>query len=148
MFPKKCMICCLLTKKCRLLQQRWQTAHEISANFYNSQLQKRFNIQITNIRGENKSYQKLYINPHSLTYTHQDAGITYKMYLEANQFHRWKPFCVMYKINHVILHPDNEGSGPYSFLAHQIRLSEILPWNRKSYLTHAFLPRASSNVII
>ena len=23
------------------------------------------------------------------------------------------------------------------FLAHQIRISEILPWDRKSYLTHA-----------
>ena len=29
------------------------------------------------------------------------------------------------------------------FLAHQIRISEILPWDRKSYLTHANLPRLS-----
>ena len=29
------------------------------------------------------------------------------------------------------------------FLAHQIRISEILSWNRKSYLTHAILPRLS-----
>ena len=34
------------------------------------------------------------------------------------------------------------------FLAHKIRLSEILPWDRKSYLTHSILPRTSSNVII
>ena len=27
------------------------------------------------------------------------------------------------------------------FLAHRIRISEILPWVRKSYLTHAILPR-------
>ena len=36
----------------------------------------------------------------------------------------------------------------YIFLAHRIRLSEILPWDRKSYLTHAILPRMSSNVIM
>ena len=29
------------------------------------------------------------------------------------------------------------------FLTHQIRISEILPWDRKSYLTHAILPRLS-----
>ena len=34
------------------------------------------------------------------------------------------------------------------FLAHRIRISEILPWDRKSYLTHAILPRASSDVIM
>ena len=28
-----------------------------------------------------------------------------------------------------------------AFLAHPIRISEILPWDRKSYLTHAILPR-------
>ena len=28
-------------------------------------------------------------------------------------------------------------------LAHRIRISEILPWDRKSYLTHAILPRLS-----
>ena len=28
-------------------------------------------------------------------------------------------------------------------LAHQIRTSEILPWDRKSYLTHGILPRLS-----
>ena len=33
-------------------------------------------------------------------------------------------------------------------LAHRIRISEILPWDRKSYLTHAILPRTSSNVIM
>ena len=27
-------------------------------------------------------------------------------------------------------------------LAHRIRISEILPWDIKSYLTHAILPRA------
>ena len=27
------------------------------------------------------------------------------------------------------------------FLAHGIRTSEILPWDRKSYLTHAILPK-------
>ena len=34
------------------------------------------------------------------------------------------------------------------YLAHRIRISEILPWDRKSYLTHAILPRTSSNVIM
>ena len=29
------------------------------------------------------------------------------------------------------------------FLAHRIRISEILPWDRKSFLTHAILPRLS-----
>ena len=33
-------------------------------------------------------------------------------------------------------------------LAHRIRISEILPWDRKSYLTHAILPRTPSNVIM
>ena len=33
-------------------------------------------------------------------------------------------------------------------LVHRIRISEILPWDRKSYLTHVILPRASSNVIM
>ena len=28
-------------------------------------------------------------------------------------------------------------------LTHRIRISEILPWDRKSYLTHAILPRLS-----
>ena len=35
-----------------------------------------------------------------------------------------------------------------SILAHRIRISEILPWDRKSYLTHVILPRASSNGIM
>ena len=30
-----------------------------------------------------------------------------------------------------------------SFFAHWIRISDILPWDRKSYLTHAILPRLS-----
>ena len=30
-----------------------------------------------------------------------------------------------------------------NIFAHQIRISEILPWDRKSYLTHAILPRLS-----
>ena len=30
-----------------------------------------------------------------------------------------------------------------SILAHRIRISDILPWDRKSYLTHAILPRLS-----
>ena len=34
------------------------------------------------------------------------------------------------------------------FLAHRIRITEILPWDRKSYLSHAILPRRSSNVIM
>ena len=29
------------------------------------------------------------------------------------------------------------------FLAHRIRISDILSWDRKSYLTHAILPRLS-----
>ena len=33
-------------------------------------------------------------------------------------------------------------------LAHQIRISEILPWDRKSYFTHAILPRTSSKVVM
>ena len=33
-------------------------------------------------------------------------------------------------------------------LAHRIRISEILHWDRRSYLTHAILPRTSSNVIM
>ena len=31
----------------------------------------------------------------------------------------------------------------FRILGHQIRISEILPWDRKSYLTHAILPRLS-----
>ena len=34
------------------------------------------------------------------------------------------------------------------FSCHQIRISQILPWDRKSYLNHAILPRTSSYVII
>ena len=34
------------------------------------------------------------------------------------------------------------------FLAHPIRKSEILHWDRKSYLTNAILPRTSSNVFM
>ena len=30
-----------------------------------------------------------------------------------------------------------------SFLAHRIRISDILSWDRKSYLTHVILPRLS-----
>ena len=30
-----------------------------------------------------------------------------------------------------------------SILAHRIRISEILPWDRNSYLTNAILPRLS-----
>ena len=30
-----------------------------------------------------------------------------------------------------------------TFLAHRIRISDILPWDKKSYLTHAILPRLS-----
>ena len=33
-------------------------------------------------------------------------------------------------------------------LAHGRRISEILPWDRESYLTHDILPRMSSNVIM
>ena len=35
-----------------------------------------------------------------------------------------------------------------TFFAHRIRISEILPWDRKSYLTDAVLPRTSSSVIM
>ena len=49
--------------------------------------------------------------------------------------------------NYVINVPSGEGlCGVNLFLAHRIRISEILPWDRKSYLTHAILPSASSNV--
>ena len=34
-----------------------------------------------------------------------------------------------------------------NILAHQIRISEIVRWDRNSYLTHAILPRMSSYVI-
>ena len=34
------------------------------------------------------------------------------------------------------------------FLPHRIRISENLPWDRKAYLTHAILPRTSSNIIM
>ena len=30
-----------------------------------------------------------------------------------------------------------------SFLAHRIRISKILPWDRKFYFTHAIFPRTS-----
>ena len=33
-------------------------------------------------------------------------------------------------------------------LAHRIRIPKVLRWDRKSYLTHAILPRTSSNAII
>ena len=35
-----------------------------------------------------------------------------------------------------------------NFSAHWIRISEILPWDRQSNLTHAILPRTSSNIIM
>ena len=31
----------------------------------------------------------------------------------------------------------------FLFLAHWVRISEIIPWDRNSYLTHAILPRLS-----
>ena len=31
----------------------------------------------------------------------------------------------------------------FLFLAHRIRVSDILPWDRKSYLTHVILSRLS-----
>ena len=34
----------------------------------------------------------------------------------------------------------------HQFLAHPIRISEILPWDRNSYFTHAILPVKSSYV--
>ena len=33
-------------------------------------------------------------------------------------------------------------------LAHRLRISELLPWDRKFYLTHAILSRTSSNAIM
>ena len=33
-------------------------------------------------------------------------------------------------------------------LAHRIRISEILPWDRKAYPTQAILPKTSSNVLM
>ena len=33
-------------------------------------------------------------------------------------------------------------------IAYRIRISEILPWDRKSYPTHAILPRTPNNVIM
>ena len=38
-------------------------------------------------------------------------------------------------------------AGPY-ILAHRERISEILPWDRKSYLTEAILPRLSRKIYI
>ena len=40
------------------------------------------------------------------------------------------------------------GSRVCKFLVHRVRISEILPWDRKSYLTHAILPRLSSEGFI
>ena len=34
-------------------------------------------------------------------------------------------------------------NGASAILAHQIRITEILSWDRKSYLTHAILPKLS-----
>ena len=42
---------------------------------------------------------------------------------------------------------DRQTTG-YIFLAHWIKISEILPWDRKSYLTYAIIHRTSSNVIM
>ena len=41
-----------------------------------------------------------------------------------------------------------QGGARGKILADRIRISEILPWDRKSYLTHAIIPRTSSNVIL
>ena len=41
-----------------------------------------------------------------------------------------------------------QGGARGKILAHRISISEILPLDRKSYLTHAILPRTSSNVIL
>ena len=41
-----------------------------------------------------------------------------------------------------------EPNGGANILAHQIRISMVLPWDRKSYPTQAILPRTSSNVIM
>ena len=35
-----------------------------------------------------------------------------------------------------------------NFLAHRIRISEILHWDRKSYVTHTILPRLSHEKFI
>ena len=42
----------------------------------------------------------------------------------------------------------NEPPLEKQFLAHRIRMSEILPWDRKSNLTHAILPRLSRECYI
>ena len=38
--------------------------------------------------------------------------------------------------------------GRTCFLSHWIRISEILPWDRKLYLPQAILPRTLSNAIM
>ena len=50
------------------------------------------------------------------------------------------------KISNLVL--GVEKWGILFFFAHRIRISEILPWDRKSYLSHAILLRTSSNVIM
>ena len=44
---------------------------------------------------------------------------------------------------HPFLHTGSVHLDRNSFLTHRIRISEILQWDRKSYLIHAFLPRLS-----
>ena len=52
------------------------------------------------------------------------------------------------KTNNLVGGAGEEMCNPAFFLAHQIRISEILPWEGKSYLTHAILHRTSKNVIM
>ena len=52
------------------------------------------------------------------------------------------------RLDTVLQRYDSSKVGSNSMYAHRIRISGILPWDRKSYLTHAILPRTSSNIIM
>ena len=81
-------------------------------------------------------------------------GLQPTRHLLGNSASRWKPIpnCVHHCF--LDLTTDNSLNQMVTFLAlkdilvHRIRISEILPWDRKSYLTHAILSRTSSNVIL
>ena len=71
---------------------------------------------------------------------------SYVAYIEINKYSNTHYLCEG-GIEKSVCPPIKRSSGQIFFLAHRIGISEILPWDRKSYLTHAILPRTSSNVI-
>ena len=55
----------------------------------------------------------------------------------------------MIRFDGIVIDPELLRKGDVTFfLAHWKRISEILPWDSKCYLSHAILPRTSSNVIL